>query len=291
MSISQLIGKGIAVANRSIPLIVVLFVFGFIWNMISIPMNALGPNPGVGPAVGVFLVFIVFMAISVFMQSGSLGYLLKAIKGGVPTLIDFKANALKFFLRVLGTSIIIGLFILILGILTALGFVIGGENPTILSLVLAFIVAVIGMYGVILVFLAPYILVADDTKVMESLKHSIGLMRAGTADAVGVLSLVLSPIVAVAYGLVPGFRQSSYGRTHFVQVLVMGFWLVACSLAIGLFFGFLTSVLEPALGELPTQIVLNFLSSLINAYLSVIVGAVFMLYYLSLKTEAAPAAN
>lgn len=256
MGILEAVKKGFEIAGKSRNLVLVMFAFAFIWNLINIPFNTQLQEPNVGLSVSVIVLSIIFIALSIFMQSGSLGFVHEVIKAGQSNLTHFKNCGKKFYLRILGVSVIVGLFIVILSILATLAILIGGETPNAISIVLAVIIAAFGIYGVILVFLAPYIVVADDARVVDSLKASIGVVKSNFLKVVGI-------------GVI---------------MILIGF---AVGLVLGLVFGLLGALLQGVAG----QVVFGFLGSLVNAYLGVVVTAAFMSYYLSAKTSSEPAAN
>ena len=251
----ETVKTGFNIASKSKNLVIVMFAFAFIWNLINIPFNAQLQEANVGASFAVMVLSFLFIAISIFMQAGSLGYVHESIKTGQSSLANFKVCGKKFYLRVLGISALVGLFIVILSVLAALAFLLGGENLNAISIVLGLIIAAFGIYGVLLVFLAPYILVADDSKVVDSIKTSIAIVKSNFIRVIGI-----------------GF-----------VLLLLGF---VVGLVLGMIFGLLGGILQGAAG----QVVFGFLGSLVNAYLGVVVTAAFMTYYLSLKSSSETAA-
>ena len=251
----ELIRRGFQIATRSLDLLILLFAFGFVWNLINIPLTTQMQQASVLGSLSVVALSLVFIVVSIFLQAGSLGYVRDFIKTGQTSLSTFKSTGSKFFLRIFGVSAIVGLFVVILSIVAALAILIGGQTPNPVSVVIAGVVFLIGLAGVLMVFLSPYILVADDKKVIESLRESITLVKANIGK---VLSLGL-------------------------MLILIGFGI---GLLLGILFGLLGGILPGVVG----QIVFGFFSSVVNAYIGVVVSATFMAFYLSLKSSA-PAAN
>ena len=98
MSIVDVIKKGFSVASKNLVLVVVLFIFNLIWNMVNIAIMPTGsvPTSGVGaatvPAIPPQIVMAtlafstLFVLASIFMQGGSLGVVRDYIKAVVVAL-------------------------------------------------------------------------------------------------------------------------------------------------------------------------------------------------------------
>ena len=67
MGIFEAIKKGFSVAKSSSSLILVLFAFSFIWNLINIPFQA--PAAGTEISFALLALGILFIAVSIFMQA------------------------------------------------------------------------------------------------------------------------------------------------------------------------------------------------------------------------------
>jgi hypothetical protein len=248
MGIVECVRKGFQVAAKSRDLVLVMFAFAFIWNLVNLPFNAQLQEPTANVSLAVMPLSIVFIAASIFMQSGSLGYVHEVLKSGQSSLTQFKAAGQKYYLRILGVSVIVGLFIVILSVLAALAVLVGGENPNAISIVLALIIGLFGAYGVLLVFLAPYIVVDEDAKVMDSIKASIAVVKA-----------------------------------NFLKVLGIGVLLLLVGFGMGILLGAVVTLLGNLFQGFVGQIISGFFASAVNAFLGVVVTAAFMAYYLSVK--------
>ena len=251
MGVVELISKGFGIAAKSKNLLLVLFAFGFVWNLINIPFTSqIQQQPSnAGASVMVVILSVIFIAISIYMQAGSLTYIRDLIKTGKADLAQFKTGGSKYYLRILGISAIVGLFMVILSILAALAILLGGENPSIISIIIAIVIAVVGFTGVLMVFLTPYILIVDETKVMEALRKSISLVR-----------------------------------SNFLQVLAIGVLLLLIGFGVGVLLGVVFGLLGTFLKGIVSQVVFGLLSSMLNAFLGLVVTGTFMSYYLGHRT-------
>jgi ABC-type dipeptide/oligopeptide/nickel transport system permease component len=101
--------------------------------------------------------------------------------------------------------------------------------------------------GVVLLFFAPYIVVAEDQSAISAIKKSISLVKA-----------------------------------NIVNIILIGVVLLVVGFVIGFVLGLLMGLLSNALAGMPGQIAAGFLSSLVNAFLGVVTTGAFMAYYLSL---------
>lgn len=250
MSVIEAVQSGFRLAGKSRNLVLVMFAFAFVWNLVNIPFNNQLQEPTAGVSAGVMALSLVFIAVSIFLQSGSLGYVHEVAKTGQSNFARFTESGKKFYLRILGISAIVGLFIIILAVVAALAILVGGDTPNAISIVVALILAAFGMYGVLLVFLAPYILIVEDAKVVDSIKASITVVKSNFMTVLGIGILLL--LVGFGIGVI-----------------------------LGAAFGLLGRVLQGVAG----QVVFGFIGSFVNAYLGVVVTGAFMTYYLSLKSS------
>lgn len=246
MSIFGCIGKGFSIAKSSLPLVLVLFVFGFVWSLINLPF--VGPDGVAQPTTISAILGVLFIFISIFVQAGSLGYVRDVAKQGSSNFGAFTQSGTKNYLRLLGLGIIVGLIMLILVVLAVLGFVAGGDQtqPSPIGVALAVILAVLGAIVLLFLFLSPYAVVVDGKGVIASLKTSAGLVK-----------------------------------RNFLKVLGVGVILVLLGFVIGFVLGLLMGVLAGALQGRAGQIVGGLISSGINAYLGVLTTGAFMALYLS----------
>ena len=254
MGVVELIRRGFQLAAKSRDLLILLFIFGFAWNLINIPLTSQMQKASVLGSIAIVALSLVFIVVSIYLQAGSLGYVRDLVKSGKADLAGFKQSGRQFFLRIFGVSVIVGLYVVILSIVAALVILIGGQTPNPVTVVIAGLIFLIGLVGVLMVFLSPYILVADDKKVFVSLRESIALVKADIG-----------------------------------KVLCLGLMLILIGFGIGLLLGVLFGLLGGILPGIVGQVIFGFLSSVVNAYIGIVVSATFMTYYLSLKSSASTA--
>jgi len=250
MGVIEVVKKGFAIANQSKNLVLVLFGFSFLWNIVSLaarPENAEAAT--ITPALGA--IAILFILASIFVQAGSLGFIKEMVKKGQANINDFVASGKTYYLRLLGVGFIVSLFIMILVILAAVVVVAGGGDPNVISLAIGAVLGMLALVGSVLVFFSPYIVVVDNARVIPAIQTSIQVVKA-----------------------------------HFWSVVLIGLLLISIGFLVGLVLGLLMGFLTNILAGAPGQLISGFLSSFVNAYLGVITTGAFMTFYLSLQGES-----
>ncbi|MBI4432991.1 MAG: hypothetical protein HY592_05895 [Candidatus Omnitrophica bacterium] len=249
MRIGESLKKGFSTAQESMSLISVLFLFGLFWNLVNVFYTSQFESPDAQISIVVLVIATVFVLLSVFMQAGSLGFVREKVKTGTASLATFTASGGKYYwtLFVIGlmVSLVIGIFVL-LAVLAAAAL----NQSDIAAVIAAVIISGIGIYIVLLMFLAPYIAVSEDKKAIASIRQSIGVVRKNILRVVGLALLLV----------------------------VIGF-------VIGLVLGALFAVLSGAMPGTISQVLFAVLSSFVNSYLGVLVTAAFMSFYLGLTTS------
>lgn len=254
MYIKESVSKGFSVAVKNMNLVLLLFVVGAIWNVLNVlltqqtPINA--ENPNIQASISIVAVGAVFMLVSIFMQGGSMGYVLNFIKTGQANFADFKANGKKFYSKILVLGLLVALIIGVLVIIAALAAVLLQKTAEVVGIVIALVAAAAAVYVAIMVFLSPYVIIVKNAGPMAAIKESRQLVVKNIWPVLGVASL----LVLIGFGA--GF-------------------------VLGLLFG----VASLALKGLTSQILFGILSSFINAFLGVAVTGSFMKLYLSLTTN------
>ena len=252
MSIGESIKKGFAITKKSGSLIVLLLVFSFIFNLIQVFLAPATTDPATPPPPALILAGAIFIFLSIYFQSGSMGFVRDLIKTGSASLSNFRASAGKYYIRLLllgiVVSILIGVFVLLAAL--SMGFLKDKLAPV--GVILAIFFGALGIYFVILLFLAPYAVVVDEKGVGESIKISTKLVKKNILVLLG-LSLLL---VLIGFGI----------------GLVLG--------------GILAGVSYLIKAQTVTQVIFALLSSVVNAYLGVAVTGAFMNFYLSLDRKS-----
>ncbi len=246
MIIGTTIKKGFKVATESMNLVLVLFAFGAVWGIINVFLAPQLQNPSGGAPGVAIVVGILFALASIFMQVGTLGYVRDKLKLGKAEFSSFVASGSKYYVRLL----LLGLFIaLVVGAFILAAIAIAALLSNIMStlgLVLAVIVAGVGIYVAILMLLAPYFIVAGGQNVISSVKSSVSLIRKNLLKLLGI-TLIL---------------------------IVIGFLI---GIVLGVLFALLSTAMK---GAQMAQIIFAVLSSFVNAFLSVMVTGAFMTFYL-----------
>ncbi|GEM_PF-943006 len=245
-SIRGILKKGLSVAMGSMNLVLVLFVFGAVWSVLNLFLSTQAQNQA-GRTPAVLIAFgLLFALASIFMQAGSLGYVRDKLKLGRAEFSSFTASAQKYYLPLLLLGILvtlaIGAFILAAAAIAALL----ANIASMAGLILAMVIAAIGIYAVILMLMSPYFIVAGEQDVISSVKDSIALIRKNLLKVLGI-ALVL---------------------------LVISFF-------IGVILGVLFTLISTAMkGAQAAQFIFAVSSSFVNAFLGVMVTGSFMTFYM-----------
>lgn len=266
MGIVEAIKKGFGVATRNPLLIIVLFIFNLVWNMVNIaivPQSAMptleapaATPPAIPPEVAMISLAVsaIFILISIFMQGGSLGVVRDYIKEGKMKLAGFASYGLKYYLRLFGLGVLIILLVLIIAIIAAL--IIAATTPlnnmiaTVIASIIAIAIGLTGIYFVLLLVMAPYALVSEDAGVIAAMKRSMRIVK----KAFWKVSLLLTLLVLIAMGI--------------------GFLL-------GIAAGLLTVAMPMKAG----QVLIGVVNSLFNGYFGIVMMAAFMSFYLALAAK------
>lgn len=263
------IKKGFVVATKNPALILVLFIFNLIWNMINVAIMpaqaAVAPGtvpaatatPAVPPetALLTFVVTITFVLLSIFMQGGSLGVVKDYIKGNKMNIGKFASYGLSYYLRLLGVGIIIILTIvivaLIAGLIVAMVAPLNNIIATTIATIIAIAIGLAGIYLVIRLVMSPYALVCDEAGIIDALKNSMNVVR---------------------------------GK-YFWKVLLLLVLIVLIAIGIGVLVGIVTGIVTVAMPPKAGQVVIGVVNSLFNGYLGIVMMAAFMSYYLTLQEK------
>ena len=253
MGVGEAISKGFTLTKKSLNLVVLLFVFGTIFNLLNVFLAPQGPvAPGdvpPPPSPGLVIAGAVFVLLTIYFQGGSMAYLRDAIKNGSALLPNFLAGAGKYYVKLLILGIIVALIIGVTVLVAALlAGLLGALSPVIAVPVTILLVA-LGVYFVVLLFLAPYATVADEQSAGAAIKTSMRLVKRNILTLLGISLLM----VVIGFGI----------------GLILGGILAGVSIALK--------------AQMATKIIFALLSGLVNAFLGVLVTATFMNFYLSLK--------
>lgn len=241
----QHVKNGFSLANRSMELVLPLFVFNLAWNLANlffvVPRT---PGTQTPPSPLSIVLGLVFVLMSLYIQAGALAYVREKTKGAPASLQTFLAGGGRYFVPILLLALVVGavggVIILVSGLAMAALQVIG--------IVIMLLLAAGGIYLAVLVFLAPYAIVADDLSVGAGIKRSVAFVRANMSS-----------------------------------VLLLGGVLLAIGFFIGIFMAGILSLLGAMVpnAQRLAQILFAVVSSYVNAYMGLAVGGAFMELYLA----------
>jgi hypothetical protein len=259
MGIGQSIKKGFSITKSSLDLVVVLFVFGLVWNLINLAISARIPaegNPDPATTTVMVVTAVLFVLATIFFQAGSLGYVKEKLKTGAAKLSAFTASGSRYYVSILAVAAVVTLIIGVFVLLAALSASALPENLQVLAVILSLVFAALGLTFVVLLFLAPYIVVAEDSKAAAAMRKSVELVKKNAGVLLGLSFLLI--LIGFGTGLV-----------------------------LGAIFAGISLILKGVAG----QVVFAVLSSIVNAYLGVVVTGSFMNFYLSLPQASNPVNN
>jgi len=264
MGVMEAVKKGFGITAKSLGLVVVLFVFNLIGNLLSMPFAAVTPgtNPTAQLTAGALIFSLVYILVSIFFQGASLAMVRDVIKEGKLKLANFVSGGLKYYLKLFLLGLLIILIIAIIAVIAGLLVVITAPlNNSIVTAIAVIIAIAITVGAGIMYFLplslSPYALICEDLGVMDALKKSLKVAK--------------TPFVRVFY------------------ILLLFVVLILISLGIGFVVGFVVGLISFALPVGAGKVLMAAATSAINGYLGVVMMASFMVYYLSIAGSPAVA--
>jgi len=247
MRVKESLKKGFSVASQSMEVVAGLFVFGLIFSLINVFFTAKlqkTTTPSVRVSIVAVVVGVLFLLASIFVQAGLLGYVRDKIKSGHAGFSNFLDAGRKYYGSLLLLGLLVGAVVGVFILLAALAIFALGQKLMPVGIGIAVVLVAIGVYISLLMFLAPYDLVAGDQKVIDAVKHSIAMVRKNIMAVLG-LSLIL---------------------------ILIGF---AAGIVLGLGLGILTIAVK----GMAAQAIFAFFSSAVNAFLGLFVAGSFMTFY------------
>ncbi|PIU41886.1 MAG: hypothetical protein COS99_03200 [Candidatus Omnitrophica bacterium CG07_land_8_20_14_0_80_42_15] len=251
MGIMEIVKKGFGIANKNVQLLLVLFVFNLVGTFLRTPFMQAAPTApataNLSPAI--IIISILLGLIGVLIFGGVLGSLKEYIQNQKAQLGHIMQYGTKFYLRVLGVwALILAIliaFTLVVAFAISLAMAIKNLVGVVILLAVALIVSGVGLYVFILLFMAPYILIADDIGPVSALKKSINFVRGCLGKIVSLFVMLV--LITVGIGFV-----------------------------VGVIAGLITLALKGAAG----QIIVGIVASAFNSYVNVLLPACFLLIYL-----------
>jgi len=228
------------------------FIFNFVMGLIMLPFAAPAgaANPQLMP-VTLFL-SLISVLVFVFLQGGALGVIRDMLKSNSFSLSNFVANGKKYYLKILGLFVII--LLLALGLIIIIALISGGilaiANNTFTRSLLAAIIIVISLSAVILLLFPIYSIILEDKGPIAAIKKGIQVSMQNFWKTMGLFLLVL---------------------------------LIAFVLAF--LVGIVGAMLAGTLPLKPGQVVMLFINSALQSYLSIVMMVTFMSFYLGLCSK------
>ena len=253
------IKKGFEVAGKNWGLLVILFLLNLFSGTIGGPLKALEEDTSIGIILMGVLTVIFFLLLSVFIQAGLLGCIREAIKSGQSGIGNMVELGKKYFLRLLGLTLLVGLVVMVLAMFSGSGLILlrgaaGGIFLKSAGMFISILFVIAAICAAIALFYSPYILVADESQIVESMRKSIDFIRRFLAKALGTALLVVLLIIAAS--------------------IVLAVLLVPLAALTG-------STEDPSR---LFQLIGNILGSGLNAYLGIVGMAAFMSLYMGLTS-------
>jgi len=259
MKVIEAIGKGFSIAGKNVNMLVILFVFNVIWNIVPIIFGGNLPNAAaVGANPFIIVIGVIFVLLNIFVQGGIFGSLKDIVASdGKFDMAVFAKYGKKFYVRFLGLgSIILAGIALSIAIVSLLFTFAGNANNVVVNILAVSInitLSAVALYYLFLFFLSPYVMVLEDTSIFKAMMSSLRFVRKHLWKAAALTTLLM--LIALGIGFI-----------------------------VGVITGFLSFVIKGA----AFQVVAGILTGAINAYITIVISAALMVYYLafSQKKEA-----
>ncbi len=205
MNIMDAIKKGFEIAGKNLNIVLIIFVFLAIGNLVVIPFTpeAAGGADITMPPVLIAISAILFL-VGIFVQGGILGSVTDVVKAGKPDLGKFKGYGMKFYPRLLGLLLVIMVILGLVGFLAT--FIVAASTATnnaalvILAVIVALVLVLAGLAALLFLFLSPYIAVIDDAGVPQAIKTSVNFVKKAPLKIIGLGLLLI--LIRAGIGLV-----------------------------------------------------------------------------------------
>jgi len=261
MGIIETIKRGFGIVHKNLPIILIVFIFNGIGSLLRLRFAPAAPALGTPPTPEALVLTGIMSLVGILVFGGILGSLKDYIKTQNSSPANFFKHGCKYYLKLLATWLLIGLVMMIFVALSVfgvgLGVVLRNLVGVVLALAFVLIAGGIGIYLFILLFLSPYVVVADDTGPIAAIQKSVQFTRKSVLTILGLLVLLL--LITVGMGFL-----------------------------VGVVAGVISFIIKGAAGRILVAVI----SSIFNAYVNVLLPACFLLYYMaSSKPKEEPAAS
>jgi hypothetical protein len=250
MGILDTVKKGFSLMVSSLSIVAIFFAYGAVTNFINVqftskvqtdPATASNPLMALSIALSLLSVFL-----GLYLQAGSMGYFKEKLQAGKSGLPTFFASGTRYFLPLL----IFGLIIMGIVAVASVGSIVMVRTlPRPVAILGSIVLAAAALTFVVAWFLAPYAIVVNGKSVPAAMKESVALVK-----------------------------------QNLVKIVLIGLILIAIGFLVGFVFGLITGVGGAVLnrqnqGAVP-QGVIALMSSVVNAFLGVLMTTTFMHFYL-----------
>ena len=261
MGILEAIKRGFAIVHKNLPILLIVFIFNGIGSLLRLRFAPAAPALGTPPSPEALVLTGIMSLVGILIFGGVLGSLKDHIKTQKSSQANFFKHGSKYYLKLLATWLLIGLVMALFAAFIVFGVGIGIVLRNLVGVVLALafvlIAGGIGLYLFMLLFLSPYIVVADDIGPIAAIQKSVQFTRKSVLQVLGLLALLL--LISVGMGFL-----------------------------VGVVAGIISFIIKGAAG----RILIAVISSIFNAYVNMLLPASFLLYYMaSSKPKEEPAAS
>lgn len=186
MNAFEAIKKGFVLSKGLVPLMVILFAFNFITSLILLGVVGTTPTPEkITQLIGVIVViFFVMMLLWILLEGGLFSSIISKIKTDDAAISSFPGNCLQFFLRLLALTCLSALVVISIWFIGAVlaGLLIGfgqGKNPffTAIGVIIFLAASIVSFVASVSLLMGHYILVAENGKVISSLKKGFSIFK------------------------------------------------------------------------------------------------------------------
>jgi len=236
------IKKAFMLSVKALKLFYVIAAFNIIANIINL-LTVPAPTQEMTAAKSFFVIILtlVISLIAIFIACGSIAYIRDLIKTGSADLAAFVENGKKYFLRLLGVTVLVMLVFLVIG---AVLVFIANLMPDVLRVIMTLLIVLAFIVAGILFVMPAYALVGSDLGVISSIKKGLEV-----------------------------------GKKHFLKILGIAAILFLAAIVVTVVASFLTGVLSLILRPLSGYIA-AIIMAVASGVIAILVNIAYMDYYL-----------
>ena len=232
----EAIKKGFTIAGKNLKLVLIVYVVGAAFGLISLPFArqitpaSPGELPELSGAGGLGVVGILSILVQLFVMGGVLGCVQDVIKKGAANISEFITFGKKFYIRLL----LSGLLGFVIGILYSLLIMalIGGVTTggTAVKIFLGLLLAISSVFGVALILMLifwPYAIVTEDIGAIAGLKKSIAVATKPLANLfrlllLGSILFLITFLVNLVISLPQVVFAQAQAMLNLYRILIVG---------------------------------------------------------------------